>query len=85
MGVDRAREYHRRVVGQVARVGAVEPEYLCHSSRNFEQTAMLDAWPDRALLHRSYVLHSGVISPAATLSPNPLLGRLTVTAFLMME
>ena len=85
VGVDRARDYQRRLAGEVAREGAVQPSYLCGATDLFEKTATIDARPDRALLYRSYALHSGAIPPEASLSPSPLLGRLTVTAFLTME
>ena len=50
----------------------------------FEQISAVDARPNRAVVYRSALLHSGRIPPAASLSANPLTGRLTVTAFLSL-
>jgi hypothetical protein len=51
----------------------------------FERTALVDAAYNRALLYRSYVLHSGAIARDAVLSTDPAAGRLTITAFLAIE
>lgn len=59
--------------------------YIAGDTTLFERTARADARYNRALLYRSYVLHSGAIRPDATLSPDPATGRLTVTAFLALE
>lgn len=65
---------------------AARPEgYIAGDTALFERTAHADARYNRALLYRSYVLHSGAIRPDATLSPDPATGRLTVTAFLAIE
>ncbi|MES3153678.1 DUF6445 family protein [Sphingomonas faeni] len=59
--------------------------YIAGDTPLFERTALIDAMYNRALLYRSYVLHSGAISPSAVFSANPANGRLTVTAFLAIE
>ena len=67
-------------------VEAIPPEgYIADDTALFERTAVIDAEYNRALLYRSYVLHSGAITPDALLSPDPAVGRLTVTAFLALE
>ena len=43
------------------------------------------AQPNRAVIYRSSLLHSGAIAPGAALGDDPARGRLTVTAFLMLE
>jgi len=59
--------------------------YIAGDTAAFACTARFDARFDRALLYRSYALHSGAIPPDADLSADPARGRLTVTAFLAME
>jgi hypothetical protein len=67
-------------------VAAMPPQgYIADDTALFERTALVDAAYNRALLYRSYVLHSGAIAGDAVLSPDPALGRLTVTAFLAIE
>jgi Family of unknown function (DUF6445) len=48
----------------------------------FERIAHVEARYNRAVIYRSALLHSGVISPGAVLGADPATGRLTVTAFL---
>lgn len=64
---------------------AVPAGYIAGDTALFERTAVAPSRYNRALLYRSYVLHSGAISPDASLSPDPALGRLTVTGFFAIE
>ncbi|WP_375390502.1 DUF6445 family protein [uncultured Sphingomonas sp.] len=66
---------------------AVEPPsgYIAGDTTLFERTALVAARFNRALLYRSYVLHSGAISPNAALAADPLSGRLTVTGFFAID
>jgi hypothetical protein len=67
-------------------VEAMPPQgYIVDDTALFERTALVDAAYNRALLYRSYVLHSGAIPNDALLSSDPALGRLTITAFLTIE
>lgn len=61
-----------------------EPEaaYIAGDTDAFEVVHRAEARYNRALLYRSWNLHSGAIAPGAMLSADPLSGRLTVTAFL---
>jgi len=59
--------------------------YIADDTALFERTALVDAAYNRALLYRSYVLHSGAIARDAVLSADPAAGRLTITAFLAIE
>ena len=69
-----------------SRPGAAPPTgYIAEDNALFERTALIDARFNRALLYRSNVLHSGAIAADAVLSPDPALGRLTVTAFFAIE
>jgi len=67
-------------------VEAIPPlGYITDDTALFERTALIDAAYNRALLYRSYVLHSGAITSDAVLSADPSVGRLTITAFLAIE
>lgn len=58
--------------------------YIDGSTPFFEQISTVEARPNRAVIYRSALLHSGKIPATATLSADPLRGRLTVTAFLSL-
>ncbi|MES2057704.1 MAG: DUF6445 family protein [Pseudomonadota bacterium] len=58
------------------------PGYIAGDTALFEQTMLAEARYNRALLYRSYVLHSGALTPGSSLSPDPATGRLTITGFL---
>lgn len=57
-------------------------DYIGADDRLFERIATVPAHYNRAVLYRSFALHSGVIPADASLSADPLTGRLTVTGFL---
>ena len=62
--------------------GVPPPAYVLGDTPLFESVHIEHARYNRALLYRSWNIHSGAISAATTLSPDPVEGRLTVTAFL---
>ncbi|QNQ08744.1 DUF6445 family protein [Sphingomonas alpina] len=65
------------------RYGGVPPaRYIANDTTLFERTMLAEARYNRALLYRSYMLHSGAIAPESPLSPDPSTGRLTITGFL---
>lgn len=66
------------------RHGGAPAGYVDGDTPLFERTLLAEARYNRALLYRSYVLHSGAIPADAVLSADPLAGRLTVTAFLSL-
>jgi hypothetical protein len=82
--VDQARApIYLDQLGAELRYGGEPPfAYVAGDTPLFERTLLAEAQYNRALLYRSYVLHSGAISPGATLSSDPATGRLTITAFL---
>ena len=45
-------------------------------------TGAVEARPDRLVLYRGRLLHSGVIPEGASLSSDPAEGRLTINMFL---
>lgn len=79
----RAPEFFARLGKDVEKA---PPEgYIADDTALFERTAQVEAAYNRALLYRSYVLHSGAIARDALMSADPTTGRLTVTAFLAIE
>ncbi len=76
----RAPAYRRTVEHETA-ASPPPAAYIADDNGAFERLASIDGAYNRAILYRSCLLHSGAISPAATLSADPARGRLTVTAF----
>lgn len=85
--VDEARKaiYFREVDAELRHGGLPPAAYIAGDTPLFERFEHVEARCNRALIYRSMLLHSGAIRPDATLSPDPLTGRLTVTAFLEAE
>lgn len=79
----RAPDYVARLDEEL-RGGAPPAGYIAGDTALFDLIGRVEARYNRALLYRSYLLHSGAIAPGATLSPDPAKGRLTVTGFLSL-
>ncbi len=56
--------------------------YIAGDTALYEQVAMIEARPNRAIIYRSHLLHCARIPAEVPLSPDPRKGRLTVNAFL---
>ncbi|HEX8554615.1 MAG TPA: DUF6445 family protein [Sphingomonas sp.] len=78
----RAATYLETLDAQLRGGPGPPPRYIADDTDLFQRTALVQARYNRALLYRSFVLHSGAIAADAILSPDPSVGRLTVTAFL---
>lgn len=61
--------------------GLPKAGYMRGSDERFEMIAHVEAKPNRAVLYRSALLHSGFIPKGAELSSKPALGRLTLNSF----
>ena len=81
----RAPSYFARLDDELGDGAALPPHYVTGDTAMFERTMLVPARYNRAVLYRSYLLHSGAIDPASTLSADPALGRLTVTGFFSVE
>ncbi len=81
----RASDYAARLNAELEAPDACHDGYIAGDTALFERTSLIEARYNRALLYRSFVLHSGAISPDATLAADPAKGRLTVTAFFSIE
>lgn len=82
--IDRSRApiYFDQLGAEIRYGGEPPLAYVAGDTPLFERILLAEARYNRALLYRSYLLHSGAISPGAVLSADPARGRLTVTAFL---
>ena len=56
--------------------------YINDDTELFERTALIEPRFNRAVIYRGALLHSGAIRPDASLTGDPVTGRLTITAFL---
>lgn len=77
---DRRGAYQARLDAELREGGGL-PGYIAGDTPLFERTAAVEARYNRAVLYRSFLLHSGAIAPDAALATDPARGRLTVTAF----
>lgn len=82
--VDEARRalFFRHLDTEIRLGGPPPPGYVLGDTPLFECVQSVPAKYNRALLYRSWNLHSGAIGAATKLSADPGAGRLTVTAFL---
>lgn len=55
--------------------------YIAGSDPFFEQTGAVEAVPDRLVIYRGSMLHSGIIPPHMNFSADPREGRLTANIF----
>lgn len=74
--------FFRHLDTEMRHGGPPSPGYVRGDTPLFERVQSVAARYNRALLYRSWNLHSGAIAADAVLSPDPGMGRLTVTAFL---
>lgn len=84
--VDEAKRelFFRHLDIELRHGGVPPPEYVLGDTPLFECIRSEPARYNRALLYRSWNLHSGAISPDNALSADPAAGRLTVTGFLSL-
>lgn len=82
--VDRDRHQHfmDALQSDFTRDGEPQPAYINGSTPLFEQTAVVEAQFNRAVLYRGNLLHCAAFGAGCTFSSDPAVGRLTVTAFL---
>lgn len=82
LDANRAPVYLARLNDELRRDGSPPPAYPHGDTPLFAEIDRVAPRFNRALVYRSASLHSGAIRPGAALSPDPLTGRLTITAFL---
>ena len=79
---DREDAYNAGLAQDETQYGMPPPAYHYGSDARFEMIAEVEARPDRLILYRGRLLHSGVIPDPAALSDDPARGRLTINMFL---
>lgn len=82
-GIEQVTEQNRD-----AFIAAARPEserlsgYIQADNPGFEETARVEAAPDRLIIYQGALLHSGIIPPGMDFSADPRRGRLTANLFL---
>ena len=71
-------------VATAKRDAAARPAgYINDTDVHFEQIAKVESVPDRLVMYRGNLLHSGIIPPDMAMSADPRTGRLTANLFVM--
>lgn len=65
----------------IEKEGLPKHGYMRGSDDQFEMISKVNAFPNRAIMYRSALLHSGLIPENANLSNDPQQGRLTLNSF----
>jgi len=79
---ERYKPYQDALAEDEDAYGPPPQAYICGDTKRYEMIGMIDAKPDRLIIYRGNMLHSGQITQDVTLSPDPAQGRLTVNMFL---
>ena len=77
----RAAIYPGQLDAELHYGGAPPFDYWTGDGALFERIFAVEAQYNRAVVYPSFLLHSGLIGAGAALSPDPAIGRLTVTGF----
>ncbi len=77
----REAEYRSAVEGELQQSGWQAGDYHYGDTDHYELLDEVEARPDRLILYRGNLLHSGVIPGSANLSCDPSTGRLTMNMF----
>ena len=79
---ERAARYREALEEDEAEFGPVPARYHYGNSERYELIGEVEAKPDRLIIYRGRLLHSGKIPSAENLSGDPAKGRLTINMFL---
>ena len=79
---ERERGYHAALEEDERQFGTPHCGYYYGDSDRYEMIGEIAAAPDRLILYRGRLLHSGVIPDSGKLSDDPVHGRLTINMFL---
>lgn len=82
---ERASIFFPQLDAEIRYRGPPAPGYVTDGAPLFERILAVPARFNRTVFYRSWLLHSGIIAPQADLSPDPAIGRLTVTAFFTVD
>lgn len=78
----REAQYNAALAEDEREYGMPPPRYYYGDTDRYELIGEVEAQPDRLVLYRGKLLHSGVIPDPAGLSVDPREGRLTINMFL---
>lgn len=81
----RAGIYPHQVDAELRYGSQPPPDYWTGDGALFERIFAVEARYNRAIVYPSFLLHSGLIGADASLSPDPVTGRLTVTGFFSIQ
>jgi hypothetical protein len=76
-------DYERILASEIGTHGMPNAAYIAGDTALFEEIAVFEARPNRALLYPSNALHCARLPDDLNLSSDPATGRLTVNTFLM--
>ena len=79
---ERYKAYKDGLVEDEAAYGPPLRKYICGDTKRYELIGAIEAKPDRLIVYRGNMLHSGQITEDVNLSSDPAQGRLTVNMFL---
>lgn len=79
---EREAAYGAGLAADEREYGLPPARYHYGSNERFELIGEVEAQPDRLILYRGRLLHSGVIPDPAALSSDPAQGRVTINMFL---
>ncbi len=79
------RQSHYKAILKSEResLGEAHKSYIYGDNKQFEMIGEVEAKPNRLILYRGRILHSGCIAKDANLSPDPAIGRITINGFLV--
>ena len=80
---ERQAEYGAALRADHEEYGMPDRRYHYGDTARFEMIGEVEPRPDRLILYRGWLLHSGVIPDPAALASDPATGRLTVNMFLV--
>ncbi|WP_343520331.1 DUF6445 family protein [Sphingomonas sp.] len=85
-GIEVLDETNRDTFITAAKAESVELDgYINASNAHFEQIGRIEARPDRLVIYRGALLHSGIIPHGMKLSADPRQGRLTANLFIYLR
>jgi hypothetical protein len=79
---EREAAYNAGLAEDERAFGMPAPRYHYGDTDRYEMIGEIAAAPDRLILYRGRLLHSGIITRPDSLSPDPATGRLTINMFL---
>lgn len=80
---DRVELYRQALQADDTAFGLPPPQYCYGDSQRYEMIGKVEARPDRMVIYRGRILHSGIIPTNLRLAADPARGRLTINTFVV--